>query len=123
MPLPKIVRQYLDAYNRKDVPGMLNCLDPHIAFENSSKGGQRVEILGIEKFAELAAQSAKLFEKRHQHVVTAVVEGDSVALEVDWTGTPSIDIGGVKQGQQVSMRGASFITLKGQKIIRIADIS
>jgi hypothetical protein len=42
-------------------------------------------------------------------------------LEVDWTGTPAIDLGPTKAGEQVAMRGASFMTIADGKLTRIVD--
>ncbi|MBY0520619.1 MAG: nuclear transport factor 2 family protein [Sphingomonas sp.] len=60
---------------------------------------------------------------RHQAIRNAVVAGDQVALEVDWTGTPAIDLGSMKAGQQITLRGASFITIAAGKLTRIVDLS
>ncbi len=64
-----------------------------------------------------------MFTERRQAVRTAVVDGDLVALEVDWTGIPAIDLGPMKAGKQFTLRGASFITIDNGKIGRIVDLS
>jgi ketosteroid isomerase-like protein len=94
-----------------------------IVFENVSNAGQSIKTEGRSAFAELAGQAALIFTTRHQAVRTAVVDGDHVALEVDWTGTPAVDLGPMKAGAQVAMRGASFITIADGKLTRIVDLS
>lgn len=64
-----------------------------------------------------------MFTIRRQTVRNAVVDGDRVALEVDWTGIPAIDLGPMKAGEQVALRGASFMTIAGGKLTRIVDLS
>ncbi|KFC69937.1 putative ester cyclase [Devosia sp. LC5] len=123
MTLPTIIQSYLDAYNRKDVAALVACVADDVVFENVSNAGQSVKIEGSVAFAELAKQASTIFATRHQAIRNAVVAGDQVALEVDWTGTPAIDLGPLKAGEQVSMRGASFITISGGRLARIVDLS
>lgn len=123
MTLPAIVQDYIDAYNRKDVGALVDCVAESVVFENVSNTGQGMRVEGRAAFADLAGRSAAMFIARHQAVRTAVVDGDRVALEVDWTGTPAIDLGPMKAGEQVAMRGASFLTLADGKLARIIDFS
>lgn len=123
MTLPAIIKSYLDAYNRKDVAALVACVADDVVFENVSNSGQSMKIEGSAAFAELAQQAATMFTVRHQAVRNAVIDGDHVALEVDWTGTPAVDLGPMKAGEQLVMRGASFIKISGGKLARIIDLS
>lgn len=123
MTLPTIIQRYLDAYNRKDVAALVACVADHVVFENVSNSGQSIKIEGRTAFAELAEQAATMFTTRHQAISNAVVDGSRVALEVDWTGTPAIDLGLMKAGEQVAMRGASFMTIADGRLTRIVDLS
>jgi steroid delta-isomerase-like uncharacterized protein len=121
--LPAIIQTYLDAYNRKDVAALVACVADNVVFENVSNSGQSMKIEGRTAFAELAEQAATMFTTRHQTISSAVVDGSRVALEVEWTGTPAIDLGPMKAGEQVAMRGASFMTIADGKLTRIMDLS
>lgn len=123
MTLRAIIQTYLDAYNRKDVAALIACVADSIAFEHASSEGNGVRVEGREAFANLAAQGAALFTMRHQTVRTAVVEGDRVAIEVDWRGIPAVDLGSMAAGVPVTRRGASFLTIAKGRLIRIVDIS
>jgi ketosteroid isomerase-like protein len=123
MKLPQIIETYLSAYNSKDVDALVECVSADVVFENVSNAGQSIKIEGRDAFAELARQAAALFTSRQQTVRTAVVDGDNVAIEVDWLGTPAVDLGAMKAGTEVALRGASFITLSGGKLSRIVDLS
>lgn len=123
MTMPTIIQSYLDAYNRRDVAALIECVAETVVFENVSNMGQSMKIEGRTAFSELAEQAATMFTSRHQAVRTAVVDGDQVALEVDWTGTPSVDLGPMKAGEEITMRGASFITIIDGKLSRIVDLS
>ena len=123
MTIPKIVQSYLDAYNRKDVSALVSCVSDDVVFENVSNSGSSLKIVGRAAFADLARQAAAMFASRHQSVLHAVVDGDRVALEVDWTGTPAVDLGPMKAGEPVALRGASFMTIAAGRLIRIVDLS
>lgn len=102
---------------------MVACVADAVIFENVSNAGQSTKIEGRAAFADLAGQAATMFTTRHQAIRTAIVDGDRVALEVDWTGTPAVDLGPMKAGEKVAMRGASFITIADGKLARIVDLS
>jgi steroid delta-isomerase-like uncharacterized protein len=123
MMLPAIVQAYLDAYNRRDVEALVECVADTVIFENVSNSGQTMKIEGRRAFAELAEKAATMFIERHQAVRNVVVDGDNIALEVDWSGTPAIDLGSMKAGERATMRGASFIAIVDGKIARITDLS
>jgi len=99
------------------------CVAADVVFENVSNAGQSMRIEGRVAFAELAEQAATMFTTRHQVVMNAIIDGDRVALEVDWTGTPAIDLGAMKAGEPIHMRGASFITITAGLLTRIMDLS
>ena len=67
---------------------------------------------------EIAAQAAETFTLRRLEVRTAVIAGDHVAPEVDWTGTPAVDLGEFRAGERVVLRGASFFTISGDRLVR-----
>jgi phosphoribosylaminoimidazole-succinocarboxamide synthase len=93
MALPEIVARYLDAYNRRDAEELIDCVADDVVFENVANAGESLRIEGREAFAGLARQAAAMFASRRQSVRTAVVSGDQVALEIDWTGVPAVDAG------------------------------
>lgn len=121
--LPAIIQSYIDAYNRKDVAALVACVTDDIRFENVSNSGQGMKIEGRAAFGELAEQAVAMFTSRHQTITNAVVDGDRVALEVDWTGTPAVDLGSMKAGEPIAMRGASFMTITEGLLARIVDLS
>jgi ketosteroid isomerase-like protein len=121
--LPEIILSYIDAYNRKDVAALMACVADNIVFENVSNSGPSMKIEGRTAFEELAEQAAKMFKNRHQTISNAVVDGGRVALEVDWTGTPAVDLGSMKAGEPIIMRGASFMTVTDGLLTRIVDLS
>jgi len=121
--IPAIILSYIDAYNRKDVIALLACVADDIVFENISNSALSMKIEGRAAFAELAERAATMFTNRHLVINSAVVEGGRVAMEVDWTGTPAVDLGSMKAGEPIAMRGASFMTVTEGLLTRIVDLS
>lgn len=122
MTLPSIGRAYLDAYTRKDVAALVDCIAEAVVFENVANARPSLRIEGRDAFAELAHQAAALCASRHRAVRSAVVDGDRVALEIEWTGMPAVDLGTTKAGVEVTLRGATF-TIADGKPVRIVDLS
>jgi len=122
--LPEMVRAYLDAYNRKDVAGMLSCLTDDMTFEHVSNGAEPVRVEGKPAFAALARHSAEAFRERHQAVREVVVGADSVAIAVDYRAVVAADLpNGLKAGQRLALQGTSFFTIRDGRIARIVDFS
>ncbi len=121
--IPEVVQAYLAAYNQRDVQALVECVADGVVFENVSNSAGVMRIEGRAAFAELAGQAAALFTARTLQIRTAVVAGDQVALEIDWTGVAATDFGPFKAGISTSLRGASFFTLAGGKLVRIIDLS
>lgn len=121
--VPEIIRRYLEAYNNRDVSALADCVAERVVFENVSNRSAPMLIEGREAFVQLATQAVEMFTERRQTVRMAVVGKDRVALDVDWTGTPAADLGEMKAGESVSLRGASFFTIADGRIVRIVDLS
>lgn len=121
--LPLVVRKYLEAYNQRDVAALADCVSADVSFENVSNSAPALAVHGRQAFIDLAAQGASVFTERHQRVRTAVIEAGAVAVEVDWSGVPSVDLGPMKAGVRAQMRGASFFKITDGKLSKIVDLS
>lgn len=121
--LPPIVRSYLESYNAMDVASLVACVSDTVVFEHVSNAGDSIKVEGRASFAHLAAQAAAHFVWRRQTVRTAVVDDARVALEIDWSGVPAVDLGAMKAGQEAMRRGASFMTIVDGKLAEIVDLS
>lgn len=62
------------------------------------------------------AQGRKLLAKQQYEIKNAVVHGDSVSVEVLWTGTLAIGFGNLGEGSQMRCHSAMFFTFKDGKI-------
>ncbi|WND03964.1 nuclear transport factor 2 family protein [Temperatibacter marinus] len=122
--LPEVIRKFITSYNEKDVDAMMSCLHREAEFENISNYFAAMNWKGHDSIRALAESSAAAFASRKQTVLMAVVEGDKVALQVEFAGVPLVDLpNGMKAGEATILRGASFFTLKDDKIISLSDMS
>lgn len=122
--IPDAAARYIEAYNRKDVAQLLECLTDDVRFENFSNASGSMAVVGKEAFAALAHQSAAAFATREQSVRRAVVSGDQVAVEIDYEATVAMDLpNGFTKGQGLKLRGVSFFRMKGGLIAEVVDFS
>ncbi|WP_194164640.1 nuclear transport factor 2 family protein [Microvirga thermotolerans] len=124
MQVPAPVRAYVDAYDAKDVDGMLRCLTENVPFQNIASGAVNAETNGIDAFAELARMGAAAFRERRQEVKGCIAVGNRVTIEVDYSAVVGADLpNGWKAGQALRFAGASYFELEGGRIARIVDAS
>jgi ketosteroid isomerase-like protein len=120
----KLVKTYVQAYNRFDVEGMLSVLHDRIVFENISDGEMTLEIKGIEAFKNQAEQAAKIFTERTQKIEDFVFSDDGCEVDIDYRGIIAVDLpNGLKAGDEIKLKGKSVFRFAGGKISKIRDIS
>lgn len=122
--LPDVIASYIDAYNRKDVDGMLACLSENVLFRNISQGVVSAEAADKATFAEMAKSGVAAFESRKQMVTNAITVADITLLEIDYSAVVAADLpNGWKRGQKLSFAGASAFQIQDGKIVSIVDQS
>jgi ketosteroid isomerase-like protein len=65
---------------------------------------------------EGAERGQKVLSAQTYAIISALAEGDRVALEVIWTGTLAVPVGSLPAGGQMRARFAVFIELRDGKI-------
>lgn len=65
-----------------------------------------------------AARGQQVMSGQRYEVISAFASGQTVVLEVQWTGTLAIALGSLPAGGEVRARFAVFIEYQGDKIIR-----
>ncbi len=119
-----LINAYVDAYNRKDVPGMLAVLHDDIRFENISNTGGTMTLTGKQAFGEQATQVVPIFSTRRQEIVTQIIADDRAAIEINYHAVVAQNLpNGWKANQQIELRGVSIFEGKDGKISRISDYS
>ncbi len=119
-----IINRYISSYNDRDIEGMLDCVTEDVIFENISNAGQSMKLEGRLRMGEVARLSGNAFSYRRQRLVNLVIGAGKAAAEVEFEGKAAVDLpNGVKAGETVKIRGASFFEFQGRLLSRIADYS
>lgn len=119
-----VIRRYVSCYNDRDIDGMVACVTEDVVFENISNTGQSMRLDGRDMMRQVAELSGNAFSYRRQRVVNIVSGNGKAAAEIEFEGKAAVDLpNGVKAGETVKVRGASFFEFRGPLLCRIADYS
>ncbi|MDP5218753.1 nuclear transport factor 2 family protein [Ruegeria sp. 2205SS24-7] len=122
--LPNVIETYINAYNQKDVDGMLACLCNSVEFQNITEGVVSASTTGKQEFRELAQLAVQLFESRRQTVTHIISVADTTLVEIDFTARVAMDTSnGWKAGQELRLSGAAAFRVANGKIVSIIDES
>jgi ketosteroid isomerase-like protein len=73
---------------------------------------------GLAALLEGAARGQQVMLKQRYQLLNAVEQGDTVALEVQWSGTLAIALGSLPAGGEMRARFAVFLEFRGDRIAR-----
>lgn len=119
-----IINRYIQSYNDRDIEGMLDCVTEDVVFENISNTGQSMHFEGRESMGQVAELSGNAFSYRRQRLINLVIGEGKAAAEIEFEGKAAVALpNGVKPGETVKIRGASFFEFRGRLLSRIADYS
>ncbi len=119
-----IIQNYIDAYNSFDVEGMIKDMDDNVMFQNVSNGDTNISLQGIDAFKAQAEQAKIYFTERKQTLTSVTHSLDTTEIEIDYHAVLAIDFpNGMKKGEVLKMQGISLFTFKGDKIIKLVDVS
>ncbi|MEL7041856.1 MAG: nuclear transport factor 2 family protein [Pseudomonadota bacterium] len=119
-----IINRYIQSYNDRDIEGMLDCVTEDVVFENISNASQSMRLEGRDQMGEVARLSGNAFSYRRQRLISIVIGEGKAAAEIEFEGKAAVDLpNGVRAGETVKIRGASFFEFRGRLLSRIADYS
>jgi hypothetical protein len=119
-----LVDQYIDAYNRRDVDGMLARVHPQVEFKNISAGAVNASARGVAELRALAQQSLSLFSERRQVIESFEGQGSRAAASITFYAVVAKDLpNGLKKGQVLNLSGRSEFEFQDGAISKITDIS
>ncbi len=122
--LDEIIRRYIASYNDRDIDAMLACVTDDVVFENISNAGQSMRLDGKVMMRQVAEVSGNAFSYRRQRLINIVTGSGKAAAEIEFEGRAAVDLpNGVRAGETVRVRGASFFEFRGPLLCRIADYS
>lgn len=118
----ELVERYLGHYNAKDVEAMVALFAEDAVFESVSNTSGVIRTEGRDELRRLALMSADVFAQRRQTPVAWVIEGANVAVEIEYWCRLAKDLpDGHKAGQEMTLRGASFFTVRDGKVVKLVD--
>jgi steroid delta-isomerase-like uncharacterized protein len=118
----ELVERYLRRYNAKDVEAMVALFAEDAVFESVSNATGVMRTEGREELRRLASMSVEFFQQRRQTPVAWVVDGTNVAVEIEYWCRLAKDLpNGHKAGQEMTLRGASFFTVRNGEIVKLVD--
>ncbi|MFP7673609.1 ketosteroid isomerase-related protein [Marivita sp. S0852] len=112
------IERYFDAFNRKDIAGMLDCLSDDVA-HHVNEGEVRV---GKEAFASFCDHMARCYDETLTELVVFTAEdGARAAAEYMVNGTYLETDAGLPEatGQGYRLPAGSFFSLSADKISRV----
>jgi ketosteroid isomerase-like protein len=122
--LDETIRRYIASYNDRDIDAMLACVTDDVVFENISNAGQSMRLDGKAMMRQVAEVSGNAFSYRRQRLINIVTGSGKAAAEIEFEGRAAVDLpNGVRAGETVRVRGASFFEFRGALLCRIADYS
>ena len=120
----KLVTDYIEAYNRFDVDGMLSHLHEEVVFRNISNGEVNLTLTGTEAFRQQAQQALQYFSQREQCVTDWQVADNRVEVLLDYSAVAAMDFpDGLKAGDTLQLQGKSVFQFADERIVSIDDIS
>jgi len=122
--LDDVIARYIQCYNARDIDGMLDCVTDDVVFENISNAGGSMRLDGKDMMRQVAELSGNAFSYRRQKLINVVSGAGKAAAEIEFEGKAAVDLpNGIKAGETVKVRGASFFEFRGNLLCRIADYS
>lgn len=121
----QIIRNYIRAYNSKDVTAMLHDLADELVFENSSNGEITMRLEGLEAFRQQAEQATALFAEREQSITGLThINDEQTEISISYKATLATDLpNGMKAGDVLELSGKSVFTFSGNTIMKLEDLA
>ncbi len=120
----QLIDSYIKSYNAFDVPGMVRGFAAEIVFQNIQNGSVTLALEGMESFVQQAELAKGFFAERKQTVLSYTHQADKTELEIEYYGVLATDLpNGMRQGEEIRLRGQSVFEFLDNKIVRLTDIS
>jgi hypothetical protein len=120
----RIIQNYIDGYNEFDIDKMVADFDESIVFENIADGKITLSLTGLTSFRKQAEQAKAYFSYRKQTIKSYIHHHNETEVEIDYKAVTAMDFNnGLKKGEELHLSGKSVFTFKGNKIIKLTDIS
>ncbi len=120
-----MIENYVNAYNRFDINGMLADLHEEVVFQNFSGDEVSLKTESKAAFRTQAEVALNYFSERQQSITSWQWLSPSVVqIDLVYRAVLAIDFpNGMKAGETLELTGRSKFTFQEQQIIGIADYS
>ncbi|GMQ26711.1 hypothetical protein Aoki45_33940 [Algoriphagus sp. oki45] len=120
----KLIQAYLEAYNAKNVKGMMDTLEDEVVFENFSSGEKTHSLYGKKAFQAQANDALAYFSSRKQTIKSIIHKKEKTEIEIDYWAIAAMDFpNGIQKGQEIKLVGKSVFEFGQKGITKIMDIS
>jgi ketosteroid isomerase-like protein len=113
-----IAHRYLKAVETGDAPSVLDLFTSDAAVEQLPNRiypqGLRS---GVKDIPQAFEKGRKIFSRQTYEITNEVTTGETIALEVLWTGTLAIPFGTLAAGSQMRCHSAMFLEFRDGKIM------
>lgn len=113
-----VARSYLRAIESGDEPALDAIIDPATVYRELPNRFMPTGSVNDKK-AMLArfARGKTLTTSQHYEIRNAIVQGDEVALEVEWNGTLAVPLGSLAPGATMRVHSAIFLEVRDGKVV------
>jgi ketosteroid isomerase-like protein len=120
----QMIRNYVEAYNRFDVDGMVKDMAEDIVFQNESSGQVSLRLEGLAAFRQQAEQAASFFTMRRQTIRSFQHQEAQTIVNIDYHAVIAVNSpNGWKKGDELTLSGQSIFQFQEGMIVALTDIS
>ena len=119
------VLQYLEAYEKQEVVGMMAGMHPDVVFENVSGGEVNLRTEGREALRKQAESALAYFSARKQTPTSWQIEPDRIEIGIHYEAVLAVDFPmmHLKTGEKLVLEGRSVFRFLDNQIIALTDFS
>lgn len=111
------LRRYLDA--SASGVGVADFYDRDVVFiEHPNRFSPNGSKRDLTQILEAAAKGQTILASQRSEIENAVVDGDTIAVQLYWTGVTKIALGALPAGSTITAHFAQFYVLRDGRIVR-----
>ena len=117
----ELLRAFEKAYNDKLDGWFENYHTDDVSWSGFGVWAPEGRELVAEELRELCVDEERRFPDRRMEIVRLVADGDSVAVDYEWSGTAAFDMEPLREGEVQRFHNILFLTLREGKVATIRE--
>ena len=114
----KAARALLSAIERGDGAALVEIYDDEVVqIEHPNRLKQKGDRRGREAMLRDLDRGKQLLREQRYEVISAVSDGDRVALQVQWTGVLAVPVATLGAGDAMRCQSAIFLRFQGDRVV------